>query len=387
MTVTSTNTCQPIPKTVNTTIVVRPTLLPTMTAAQTVCQNLSAPVVFKATQGILPYTFTYTEAVTGGFPATQTANITSGSSATKQAPTGTPGTVVYNLVSVQDANCTKQLAAAPQTQTVTVNPLPDANISQDEEVCRDSVAKNLIFTGSIGKKPYTYTFTINNGNSVQTKGDTVTVTPPSTKPGTYVYTLTQVKDANGCIEPLSKKATVTVYENPQARFTVSPQQASILRPTISISDASVSTQLWNWNFGDGNTSPSSDVTEYTYKDTGTYTIKLIVSNAICTDSTTEKVRIILPTLLYVPNTFSPNGDGVNDVFKAEGDGITTFEMMVFDRWGQMVFYSNDINKGWDGKANGGSEVAQLDTYVYVINLRALANKHDYTYRGTISLIK
>jgi len=92
-------------------------------------------------------------------------------------------------------------------------------------------------------------------------------------------------------------------------------------------------------------------------------------------------------MLYIPNTFTPNGDGVNDEFKPKGDGLTKYEMLIYDRWGNMVFYSDDINKGWSGKANGGRDVAQEDAYVYVINLRALGNKHDYVYRGTINLIR
>jgi gliding motility-associated-like protein len=178
-----------------------------------------------------------------------------------------------------------------------------------------------------------------------------------------------------------------VHENPHAIFSITPESTNVLRSTISITDASISTTSWLWDFGDRNTSPSPNPQEHTYADTGTYKIRLIVTNSLCKDSTSEIVRITLPTTLYVPNTFSPNGDGVNDVFKAEGDGITKFEMMVYDRWGQMVFYSTDINKGWDGKVNGGSEVSVLDTYVYVINITAFANKHDYTYRGTVNLIK
>jgi gliding motility-associated-like protein len=78
---------------------------------------------------------------------------------------------------------------------------------------------------------------------------------------------------------------------------------------------------------------------------------------------------------------------VNDVFKPQGDGITSFEMVIYDRWGQLIFQSTDINKGWDGKANGGSNVSMMDSYVYVINITAFANKHDYTYRGVVNLVK
>lgn len=95
----------------------------------------------------------------------------------------------------------------------------------------------------------------------------------------------------------------------------------------------------------------------------------------------------LPTLLYVPDAFSPNNDGVNDLFLPKGDGIIDFEIRIFDRWGNLIFYSDDMNKGWDGKVNEGREVAQQDTYIYLINIRALQNKHDYDYRGVVNLVK
>lgn len=92
-------------------------------------------------------------------------------------------------------------------------------------------------------------------------------------------------------------------------------------------------------------------------------------------------------VLYVPNAFTPNGDGKNDFFMSKGDGILQFEMSIFDRWGNKIFYSNDLNKGWDGKVSGNSEVAQKDTYVYVIDIKALGNKHDYTYKGCFDLVR
>ncbi len=385
MTVTSNNSCAlPIPAattSVITSISVRPALTATVTAPQRVCQNSTAQVVFTITsQGTAPYTFNYTE---NG--ATKTVSTINGNNvAVVGVSTSNAVPVVYNLSHIQDANCQQTVAASA---TMTVLPLPDATIGQNEDVCRDSMPKAILFKGLNGAKPYTFTFTINN-DSVTQSADSIYFTNPATdKTGTSVYTLTNVTDGNNCSKTLNQTATVVVHENPHAIFTISPERTSILEPTITITDASIATTSWFWDFGDKNLSPSPNPKEHTYADTGTYKMKLIVSNGSCKDSTYEIVRITLPTSLYVPNTFSPNGDGVNDVFKAEGDGITIFEMMIYDRWGQLVFQSTDINKGWDGKVNGGTEVAAMDTYVYVINITAFANKHNYTYRGVVNLMK
>jgi len=385
MTVTSTNTCaSPISTStvaVITPISVRPALTATVAATQTVCQNGTAQVVFTVTsQGTPPYTFSYTE----NGAAKTVSTIDGNNIAVVGVSTSNPGTVPYNLTSVQDANCQQTVAASA---TMTVLPLPNATISNNEDVCRDSVPKAIQFKGMYGTAPYTFIFTVNN-DSVTQSADSIYSTKPATdKTGTFVYVLTNVTDGNNCSKTLNQTATVAVHENPHALFTINPESTSLLEPTITITDASIATTSWYWNFGDNNSSPSSDPKEHTYADTGTYKIKLIASNSLCKDSTSEIVRITLPTSLYIPNTFTPNGDGVNDVFKAQGDGITTFEMVIYDRWGQLVFQSTDINKGWDGKVNGGSNVSATDTYVYVINITALANKHDYTYRGVVNLLK
>jgi gliding motility-associated-like protein len=387
MTVTSTNNCNVKPETASSsvTIFVRPTLIAVPTVTTSVCQNSPATLVFTVTSpGTAPYIFTYTETVNGVVNST-TTTANASKTATISVPTGAVGKVVYSLTQVQDNNCTKALSVP--TQTVIVNPLPYATISQDEDVCRDSTAQKIKIKGSKGATPYTFAFNINNVPTSMTAADSVLLKPPTDKVTTMVYTLTQVKDANNCIQSLNDKVTVVVHENPNAIFTVSPERTSILEPEVSISDASISTNVWMWDFGDGSLSSSPSPESHTYADTGTYKIKLKVNNSLCKDSTSILVRITLPTSLYVPAAFSPNGDGINDIFKAEGDGITKFEMLIFDRWGQLVFQSNDINKGWDGKVNGGSSASQIDAFVYVINIRALANKHDYTYRGVVNIMK
>jgi gliding motility-associated-like protein len=384
MTVTSTNTCAlPIAtstKSAITPITVRPALTATV-AAPIVCQNNTAQVIFTITsQGTPPYTFSYTE---NG--ATKTVSTIDGNNiAVVGVSTSNPGTVTYSLTNVQDANCQQTVVASA---TMTVLPLPNASISKNEDVCRDSVPKAILLKGFNSTKPYTFTFTVNNDSVTQSADSIYSTNPATNKTGTFVYTLTNVTDGNNCSKTLNQTATVVVHENPHALFTINPESTSILEPTITITDASIATTSWYWDFGDKNSSPSSDPKEHTYADTGTYKIKLIASNSLCKDSTSEIVRITLPTSLYVPNTFTPNGDGVNDVFKAQGDGITSFEMMIYDRWGQLIFQSTDINKGWDGKVNGGSEIGQIDAYVYVINITAFANKHDYTYRGVVNLLK
>jgi len=212
---------------------------------------------------------------------------------------------------------------------------------------------------------------------------------PTDKVGTFNYTLLEVKDALKCSRTITTNSVVpiVIHENPYASFQVTPEVTSILEPEITITNASLASDIYKWEFGDGTMSPSKDPQSHTYADTGHYRIKLLVTtNFGCKDSTYEKVIIELPFLLYIPNTFSPNDDGVNDTFTPHGDGLIKFKMMIYDRWGNMAFYSDDINKGWDGKANGGSQASLMDTYVYVITVTDL-KKHEHIYRGVVNLIK
>jgi len=85
----------------------------------------------------------------------------------------------------------------------------------------------------------------------------------------------------------------------------------------------------------------------------------------CTGTTTATVIVQPDFTFFVPNSFTPNGDGLNDVFKAYGTGLLDFELIISNRWGEHVFSTKNIDEGWDGTVN--SEPAPPDVYVYLIN--------------------
>ena len=89
--------------------------------------------------------------------------------------------------------------------------------------------------------------------------------------------------------------------------------------------------------------------------------------------------------LFIPNSFTPNDDGLNEQFMAYGNGIKTFEATIFNRWGQEIFHISDIHKGWPGINQSGS-VCQVDTYVYKISVVDFQNKN-HEYSGMVNLIR
>jgi gliding motility-associated-like protein len=102
----------------------------------------------------------------------------------------------------------------------------------------------------------------------------------------------------------------------------------------------------------------------------------------------KKVVIKPDYVLYIPNAFTPNSDGINDGFKAVGIGVVEFKLQIFDRWGALIFESNDINKAWDGSVNGkgDSESTKQEVYVWKAEVKDVRNENHYLI-GHVTLLK
>jgi gliding motility-associated-like protein len=208
----------------------------------------------------------------------------------------------------------------------------------------------------------------------------------STQANNYDVTLT-VTSNNGCISTLTKQNLITVYPKPEANFIVNPSVTTIINPIVQVLDNSIGATTWAWDLGNQTTASVHYPTPHTYSDTGHYTINLLVTNQYgCMDTTQELVVVEPDFAFYVPNAFTPNDDDVNDSFSGKGVFIKEYEMLIFDRWGELVYETNDIDKPWDGRVNGGSEMSKSDVYVYKITVTDLkSNKHKY--RGTVTLVQ
>ena len=212
------------------------------------------------------------------------------------------------------------------------------------------------------------------------------ITHNYTASGNYTVNVTLISPY-GCTGSGSTTANVTVYDSPSAAFNSSATEMSELEPTFQFTnECSGNTIGWQWDFGD-NTTDNVPSPAHTYAARGTYNVRLVAtSTGGCTDTTLQDVIVEPEFTLYIPNAFTPNEDGTNDVFYAYGNEISDFHMMLFDRWGEMIYQSDNINTGWDGKAKGGTEVAQQGVYVYKIEVTDFRGKlHHYT--GSVTLLK
>lgn len=292
-------------------------------------------------------------------------------------------TTTYTVTVTDQNNCT-----ATATETITVNPIPAAALAADVTAGCVPLCVNFADLSTVGAPDNIASWVWDFGDGSPTSN----AQSPShcyTVPGVYTITLT-VTSNNGCTNTIVMANYINVYPVPTADFSASPQPATILNPQIFFTDLSVGATQWNWSFGDvANSSSSLQNPSFVYGDSGCYNVYLIVNNADNCFDTTDQIICIAPEYaLYIPNAFTPNGDGVNDFFIPKGMGINPddFEMWIFDRWGNMIYYTDDLLHGWDGHANGGNDFAQIDTYVYKIKCKdVLENKHDYI--GRVTLVK
>lgn len=210
--------------------------------------------------------------------------------------------------------------------------------------------------------------------------------------GTYTVSLSVIT-ATGCENKLVKPNYIEVYPVPVADFTFSPAHPTLLDPAVAFTDRSRSAVKWEWNFGDeGNNANINTSTvqhpNHRYADTGTYCITLkIASNKGCLAETEKCLDVIPDVTIYVPNAFTPfNKDGTNDTFYAKGTYIKTFNIWIFDRWGMLIFKSDQLNKGWSGDVKDSGIIAQEDVYVWkIVAIDYFNKKHELI--GTVTLVR
>lgn len=319
----------------------------------------------------------------------------------------TNGTPLYSFL-WNTAQTTQNITVSPVVATSYTLTITDANGCTDSTVVsitvRSSPQVNFI-SDSIGCSPLCISFmdtsTISAGTnqqwlwsfgdgSVSTSENPVHcfINNSAYSPVSNTVSLT-VTSNEGCSATLSKNNYVTINPTPLANFSYSPNPATTLSPFLSFQNLSLGSGNWQWFFTNGiqDSITSLQHPYYTYTDTGSFLVTLIAGNGYACFDTIQKNIVIGPDwAIYIPNAFTPNDDGVNDTFFATTYGIVEFEMLIFDRWGNLIFQTDDIKKQWDGKANHGNEMAQMDIYVYTIKARDIFGKL-HKYRGTITLVQ
>lgn len=207
------------------------------------------------------------------------------------------------------------------------------------------------------------------------------------KPGPYDLQLT-IKSDFECVDSILKPHWIIAHPKPILNFTYSPDTPSYLYPDIFVQDNSPSVLLaWQWLangmvFSDWKESP------FTFTDTGNFTISLVGTDTnFCVDTVSKNIFIEPIITLHIPNTFTPNGNTINDVFKPEGIflGIKDYTFSVYNRWGELLFTSTDPDIGWDGKID--NQPVQQGIYIYQLRYTDYLRTKWHETSGEIYILK
>ncbi|CAN5416320.1 hypothetical protein BH10BAC1_BH10BAC1_03350 [soil metagenome] len=292
-------------------------------------------------------------------------------------PITVPGTTTTYTVVGSTAGCTNSAVA-----TVTTSAPPTVSFTGDTLSGCNPVVCNLV-ANTAGNPGATYTWNFGDG----TTGTGPNITHVFAMNGCNTVTLT-VSFGAGCSTTDSIPCMINVFPQPVANFAFSPTTIDILNPTAYFNNLSTNSTQWLWNFGDS-TSSTSENPSHTWDYIGVHPVTLYATTVNgCIDSIEYIIIIDDIITAYIPNTFTPNGDGVNDLFNIYSNGISpdSFEMLVFDRWGNKIYNTRNINEGWNGAVNNRGTVCQEDVYVYRFNYKDIMGKKHKAI-GHVTIVK
>ena len=253
-------------------------------------------------------------------------------------------------------------------------PLVTAFISGNDTICENDKEGGEVNVSFSGISPFTFSYSING--EIQ-PSITTTLNPHiinTKRPGNY--SLSYFSDANE-VGSISGQALLTVLPSPIANFDPQPDSMTILYTTTQLIDKSVGDVIaWQWDFGDNTGLDFNQNPYHTYKDSlGIYQASLIVQDKDgCTDTTFKHIQVTDDYWIYIPNSFTPDLDGVNDKFCIAHHGIreATFTFNIYSRFSELVYSTKNIHdlnceNGWDGKHQISGVDLPLGTYIYQIS--------------------
>ena len=280
-------------------------------------------------------------------------------------------TTTYTMI-LEEGGCFDTLSL-----TINVFPQPDvAFLTSQTEGCEDFTVSFL----EVAANSTAYIWNFGDGSPVNNQANP---THTYVDPGTYFVTLAGV-GAGGC-KTLTDGVPITVYPAPTPDFTSDPAypvELALPGTTVQFFDqtSNPNAVAWLWDFGDGNTSTDQNPV-HTYVTAGTYQVSLTVNtDEGCQETVVHGPYVIKEPELFIPNVFTPNGDGNNDVFLVEYTGSQPFYLTVMDRWGTVMYKTNDKLAGWQGLTNLNVK-AQPGVYFYTVKI----GKREFA--GNVSLIR
>jgi len=285
----------------------------------------------------------------------------------------------YTLVGADGNGCTNQVVIYP-----VVNGLPFATVTPDKDgAC---VPFGTIFQIT-GQAPNITNMQWNFSNGASFSDSTSAHYYVETA-GTHSVHI-QLTNNKGCKATISN--TVQGYPIPKADFSFTPDSPTENDHFVTFYDESKNATIaaWYWDFYSNfqHTSTKQSPT-FDFPQIGNYFVFLrVTSDKGCVDSTYKKLTVSEDVTFFVPNTFTPNGDGLNEVFIPKAVGVKKFRMDIFDRWGEMIFTTSDMTVGWDGRHKKGGDILQQGVYIYKISVILNDGSKPKLYTGHVTLLR
>jgi gliding motility-associated-like protein len=292
--------------------------------------------------------------------------------------TGSPYTpIITSTDTLYVTETVNNCVSLMDTVIVTINPLPTGNAGPDKHILCSGPTITLDGTGSTGS-PYVYSWIPASGIA---SGGT-TLTPAVKDAGTY--TLTVKNSKTGCF--VTDAVTVIKDPVPAASFTADPMKGEAPL-TVKFNNTSSGSDVYLWDFDDKNTSSDKDPTNI-FVNAGDYHVKLTVSDkGACPSIMYADIHVYEKLVYILPNVFTPNGDGKNDVYTITSTGIEGLQGEIYDRWGLKLFTWNQKNDGWDGRSPSGGLVPD-GVYFYIIKIIPQdRSKEALVEKGQVTLLR
>ena len=342
--------------------------------SQTVCINTAIATISLATTEATGATF-------AGLPAGVTGSWLANTVTISGTPTAS-GAFNYTVTTI--GGC----PPASTTGTITVNPLSSVNFIPDTTM--GCIPLTVNFT-NLTLNSSNCVWSISNG-TVLTSCNTVMAT--FSQPGCFDVTLTTTA-TNGCVNSFTALNMICVEGPPLISFTTSGNNISSIDTEVMFYNNSVGAIQYLWNFGDlSATSNIENPTHLYAEEAGTYPVYLVATSTLgCVDTVFSVIQVTEELLFFVPNTFSPNYDDFNPIFKpifTSGFDPMSYTMLISNRWGEVIFETHNTDVGWTGSygVNGGEiKMVQDGTYTWKIEFKANKNDERKMFVGHVNIIR
>lgn len=287
----------------------------------------------------------------------------------------TPGQYNVELTVTTHDGCTNTVL---KEGYITVLVSPEAGFTADTMVC--TTVPLFFVDSSINANSWSWNFGVVDSFTDNNQFPSYIYEEPGE------YTITQaVSNSLGCPDTLIKELYIEAIPYPDAYF--EPDSFAVQLPDTILQLFNYSQYFTDvqWDFSNGDSSKLLNPEVY-YQEPGVYTIILYASNELgCVDTFELDVEVFEQETFFVPNSFTPDGDGLNETWQVHGKGIVKLSMRIFDRWGKMIYRTNSLDEPWKGIDEKGEPVPQ-GVYTFYIQLEWYTGK-TFERRGTISVIR